>query len=64
MLERIRAYPKCLPLLRTLRSLNEYALRTHLFKDHLRGQPEYARELLEKMGKFFKQTAEVVFKYQ
>jgi hypothetical protein len=64
VLERIRTYPKCLPLLRTLRSLNEYALRTRLFKDHLRAQPEYARELLEKMGKFFKQTAEVVFKYQ
>lgn len=64
LLDRIRLYPKCLPLLRTLRALNEYILRNGFFRTQLGRQPEYSRELVDKMAKFFHFALQKVYKFQ
>ena len=35
LLERIKAYPKSLPLLRSLRTINEFILKTDFFKRYI-----------------------------
>lgn len=64
VLDRIRLYPKCLPLLRTLRSLNEYILKNSYFRSQPSAQAEYSRELVDKMAKFFHFTVQKVYKFQ
>lgn len=46
VLDRIKVYPKSLPLLRTLRTLNEFILKAGFFPGHVHSHREHCKELL------------------
>ena len=58
---RLKIFPKSIPLMKVVRSLNSYLERVSWFEER---DAKKSKELLGSMSNFFKFVCENIFKYQ
>ena len=62
---RIKIFPKSIPLMKVIRSLNAFITRTNWFNNsEANGETKKVKELLSVLSNFFKFVAESIYKYQ
>lgn len=62
---RIKIFPKSIPLMKVIRSLNSFITRTNWFSNTLlNDDSKRSKELLSILSSFFKSISENIYKYQ